>query len=160
MRRNKKILLVSHCILNQNTVIDNEARAEGAVISATEWALKEGFGILQLPCPEFTFLGLNRPSMTYEEYNTPEYRQHCREILKPILHQAEEYVKNGYEIVGMLGIQSSPSCDPTRGIFIEELTAIFVERGITLNTLWYLPNTSEPEFKSDLHSIKSKGAEQ
>jgi predicted secreted protein len=156
MRRNKKILLVSHCILNQNTVIANEARAEGAVQSATAWALKEGFGILQLSCPEFTFLGLNRPSMTYEEYNTPEYRKHCREILDPILHQAEEYVKNGYEIVGMLGIQSSPSCDTTRGIFIEELTGMFAAKGITLHTLWHLPNTSEPEFKSDVHYIQVK----
>jgi predicted secreted protein len=156
MRRSKRILLVSHCILNQNTVIENEARAEGAVKSATEWALKEGFGILQLPCPEFTFLGLNRPSMTYEEYNTPEYRQHCREILKPILHQAEEYVKNGYEIGGLLGIQSSPSCDTTRGIFIEELTGMFTKKGIPLNTLWHLPNTSEPVFKSDLHFINNK----
>ena len=154
MLRNKKILLVSHCILNQNTVIEDEARAEGAVLSAVEWALKEGYGFLQLPCPEFTFLGLNRPSMTYEQYNTPEYRKHCREILKPVLLQSEDYLKNDYEIVGLLGIQSSPSCDPTRGIFMEELTGLFTEKGINLKTLWYLPNTSEPKFNSDEHYIK------
>lgn len=154
MQRSKKILLVSHCILNQNTVIEDEARAEGAVLSAVEWAMKEGYGFLQLPCPEFTFLGLNRPSMTYEQYNTPEYREHCRKILNPVLLQAEDYLKNDYEIIGLLGIQSSPSCDPTRGIFMEELTAMFAEKGITLKTLWYLPNTSEPEFKGHLHFIK------
>ncbi|MBO0960496.1 hypothetical protein J1P26_12400 [Neobacillus sp. MM2021_6] len=154
MQRSKKILLVSHCILNQNTVIVDEARAEGAVLSAVEWAMKEGYGFLQLPCPEFTFLGLNRPSMTYEQYNTPEYREHCRKILNPVLLQAEDYLKNDYDIIGLLGIQSSPSCDPTRGIFIEELTAMFGEKGITLKTLWYLPNTSEPEFKGNLHFIK------
>ncbi len=154
MQRSKKILIVSHCILNQNTVIEDEARAEGAVLSAVEWAMKEGYGFLQLPCPEFIFLGLNRPSMTYEEYNTPEYRKHCREILSPILQQGEDYLKNGYEIVGLLGIQSSPSCDPTRGIFMEELTAMFTEKGIRLETLWYLPNTSEPVFKSNKHYLK------
>lgn len=154
MQRSKKILIVSHCILNQNTVIEDEARAEGAVLSAVEWAMKEGYGFLQLPCPEFTFLGLNRPSMTYDEYNTPEYRKHSREILLPILQQAEDYVKSGYEIVGLLGIQSSPSCDPTRGIFMEELTAMFAEKGISLRTLWYLPNTSEPVFKGETHFIK------
>jgi predicted secreted protein len=154
MLRKKRILIVSHCILNQNTVIENEARAEGAVLSAVEWALKEGFGFLQLPCPEFTFLGLNRPSMNYDEYNTPEYRKHCREILQTVLFQAVEYLKNGYELTGLLGIQNSPSCDPIRGIFMEELTEMFAEKGITLETLWYLPNTSEPEFKSDVHYIK------
>lgn len=153
MQRSKKILIVSHCILNQNTVIEDEARAEGAVLSAVEWAMKEGYGFLQLPCPEFTFLGLNRPSMTYDEYNTPEYRHHCREILKPVLWQAEDYRKNGYEIVGLLGIQSSPSCDPTRGIFMEELKAMFAEREIALKTLWYLPNTSVPLFEAELHHL-------
>lgn len=153
MQRSKKILLVSHCILNQNTVIDDEARAEGAILSAVEWAMNEGYGFLQLPCPEFTFLGLNRPSMTYEQYNTPEYRKHCREILQPVLLQAEDYLNNGYDIVGLLGIQSSPSCDLTRGIFIEELKAMFSEKEMELKTLWYLPNTSEPVFKADIHHL-------
>jgi predicted secreted protein len=151
MQRSKRILFVSHCILNQNTVIENGARVEGAILSATEWAMKEGFGVLQQPCPEFTFLGLNRPSMTYEEYNTPEYRRHCREILTPVLNQAIEYQKNGFEITGLLGIQNSPSCDPTRGVFMEELTAMFKENEINLETLWYLPNSSDPIFRSDLH---------
>jgi predicted secreted protein len=155
MQRSKKILLVSHCILNQNTVIPEEARAEGAILSAVEWAMKQGYGFLQLPCPEFTFLGLNRPSMTYEEYNTPEYRRHCREILKPVLFQAEDYVNNGYELVGQLGIQSSPSCDPTRGVFMEELLGMLTEKGITVETLWYLPNTSELVFQSEKHFVKN-----
>ena len=154
MQRSKQILIVSHCILNQNTVIPDEARAAGAIFSAVEWAMKQGYGLLQLPCPEFTFLGLNRPPMTYEQYNTPEYRKHCREILKPVLFQTEDYLKNGYEIAGILGIQSSPSCDPTRGIFMEELTAMFAEKGIKLKTHWYLPNTSEPVFDSDKHFVK------
>ncbi|MBS4212818.1 CD3072 family TudS-related putative desulfidase [Neobacillus rhizophilus] len=154
MQRSKQILIVSHCILNQNTVIPDEARAAGAVISAVEWAMKQGYGLLQLPCPEFTFLGLDRPSMTYEQYNTPEYRKHCREILKPVLSQAEDYIKNGYEIAGILGIQSSPSCDPTRGIFMEELTEMFAEKGIKLKKLWYLPNTSEPVFDSEKHFVE------
>lgn len=115
---------------------------------------KEGFGIVQLPCPEFTYLGLNRPSMTYEQYNTPEYRKHCREILAPVLSQAKEYLKNEYEMAGLLGIQSSPSCDPTRGIFIEELSALFVENGINLKTLWYLPNSNNPTFNSEEHNLK------
>lgn len=155
MQRNKRILLVSHCIINQNTVIENEARAEGAILSATEWAIKEGYGIVQLPCPEFTFLGLNRPPMTYEEYNTPGYREHCREILTPVLNQAKEYLKHDYELAGVLGIQSSPSCDPTRGrgVFMEELIDLFAENNITLKTLWYLPNDSNPTFKSELHHL-------
>lgn len=153
MQRSKKILIVSHCILNQNTVIEEEARAAGAIESAVEWVMKEGYGFLQLPCPEFTYLGLNRPPMTYEQYNTPEYRKHSREILKPVLDQAEAYVKSGYELVGLLGIQSSPSCDPARGVFMEELIAMLQEKEISLSEQWFLPNTSDPVFDSEKHHV-------
>ena len=155
MQRSKKIVLVAHCILNQNTVIDRKARAQGPVKSAVDWAVKEGYGIVQLPCPEFTFLGLNRPPMTYEQYNTPEYRAHCREILKPILQQIEEYVKNDYDISGLLGIQNSPSCHPSygRGVFMEELLAMVTDEGINLKKLWYLPNTSNSAFDGEVHFL-------
>ncbi len=155
MQRSKRILLVAHCIFNQNTVIAKEARAEGAMKSAADWAIGEGFGIVQLPCPEFSFLGLNRLPMTYEEYNNAEYRKHCREILKPILKQVEEFSRNGYEISGLLGIQGSPSCDlrAGRGVFMEELLAMTSEKKIHLTKLWYFPNNSETDFNGDVHTL-------
>jgi hypothetical protein len=51
----------------------------------------------------------------------------------------------------LISIQGSPSCDPTRGIFIEELKSMFLEKYKELKTLLFLPNTSEPVFKADLH---------
>lgn len=153
MPRSKCIILTSHCIINQNTVIEGEARAFGAIPSAVQWIVGRGYGILQLPCPEFTFLGLDRPPMTYEEYDTKEYREHCREILEPVIRQVKEYVNNGYVIEGILGIQSSPSCDQTRGVFMEELHQLFTESGIPLNTLWYLPNTENPVFNGEIHKL-------
>jgi hypothetical protein len=132
MQRKKKILLVSHCILNQNTVIEGEARALGAIPSAVDWIKEQGFGVVQLPCPEFTYLGLGRPPMTYEQYNHDAYRSHCKRILVPI-------------------IQSSPSCDQDRGVFMEELQQLFKEHSIPLEKKWYLPNTKEPVFDASEH---------
>ncbi|MBM4764834.1 CD3072 family TudS-related putative desulfidase [Bacillus sp. B15-48] len=151
MQRSKKILLVSHCIINQNTVIEEEARAMGAIPSALDWIKEEGFGVVQLPCPEFTFLGLDRPPMTYEEYDTFEYRSHCQKILTPVIEQLEEYRRCGYEIIGVLGIQSSPSCDQMRGVFMEELQKLFQEHQIPLKKQWNLPNTIDPVFHKDMH---------
>lgn len=153
MQRNKKILLVSHCILNQNTVIEGEARAEGAISSAMEWIKEEGVGVLQLPCPEFTFLGLDRPSMTYEEYDNDQYRSHCQRILSPIMKQILEYRRCGYEISGILGIQSSPSCDLLRGVFMEELKKLFRHHEISISNQWFLPNEKEPVFNHKKHLI-------
>lgn len=126
----------------------------GAVPSATNWAMSQGYGLLQLPCPEFTFLGLDRPPMTYEEYNTVEYREHCREILQPVVKQMVDYRDAGYELVGALGIGTSPSCDPTRGVFMEELRRLLQEHGIDLTTWWYLPDTADPIFDADNHVTK------
>lgn len=156
MQRSKRILLVSHCILNQNTVIKEEARALGAIPSATEWINEEGFGVVQLPCPEFTFLGLDRPPITYDEYDNEEYRSHCHNILKPIIEQILEYRRCGYEITGVLGIQSSPSCDLTRGVFMEELQRLFHQHQIPLENQWYLPNTADPVFNSKIDYINSR----
>lgn len=154
MLRNKRILLVSHCIINQNTVIEGEARSLGAISSAVDWIQAEGLGVLQLPCPEFTFLGLDRPPMTYEEYDHEKYRLHCRKILQPIIEQLMEYKRCGYEITGILGIQSSPSCDMTRGVFMEELKKLLLEQQIPIETQWFLPDQQEPIFNHKEHSIK------
>ena len=151
MQRKKEILLISHCILNQNTVIEGEARALGAIPSAVKWINEEGLGVVQLPCPEFTYLGLERPSMTYEEYDHEGYRQHCKKILLPIIEQIKEYTRCEYHITGILGIQSSPSCHLVRGVFMEELTKLFEENGIDLEKRWFLPNDANPIFDSKKH---------
>lgn len=156
MQRKKRILIVSHCIINQNTVIEGEARALGAIPSALQWIDEEGVGVLQLPCPEFTFLGLERPPMTYEQYDNEAYRSHCRKLLLPVMEQLVEYQRCGYGITGVLSIQSSPSCDPTRGVYMEELQKLFRERDIPLEKEWYLPNDEQPVFDSKKHFLTRK----
>ena len=106
----KKIIVVSHCVLNQNAVVHGLERAKGA-FPLVEEILKRGIGIIQLPCPEFLYLGSNRPSMNKAEYEKTEgYAEHCRKTLEPVFWQLEEYQKNGYSYIGVLGIQESPSC--------------------------------------------------
>ncbi|RKD25806.1 hypothetical protein BEP19_02385 [Ammoniphilus oxalaticus] len=146
MERSKKIIIASHCILNQNTVIPEEARSKGLMKSAVEWCDQESYGIVQLPCPEFTYLGLNRPSMTREEYDIQKYREHCQTILAPIMDQLRMYVESGYDLVGGFGIQSSPSCDPGRGIFMEEFLLLTKREGISIRYFWQIPATDNGYF--------------
>lgn len=118
----KKIIVVSHCVLNQNAVVHGLERAKGA-FPLVEEILKRGIGIIQLPCPEFLYLGSNRPSMNKVEYEKTEgYTEHCRRILESVFLQLEEYQKNGYSYIGVLGIQESPSCSLSSppGILMEK----------------------------------------
>lgn len=146
MRRSKEILVASHCVINQNAVVAGEARSPGVMKAAVDWASGEGYGIFQLPCPEFTFLGPERPPMTVEEYDTPEFHIHNRKILLPAVEQLKIYQDHGYRIVGGLGIAGSPSCDPGKGVFMRDFLDLAAELGVEIDFFWQIPNTEEGAF--------------
>ncbi|MGL5068987.1 MAG: CD3072 family TudS-related putative desulfidase [Sarcina sp.] len=133
MLRSKKIVIVSHCVLNQNTVVNGLARAKGG-FKITEKLLNEGVGIVQLPCPEFKFLGLKRKGQSKEEYNIKEYRELCKNLFIPVLEDIKEYIANGYEVKKIIGINQSPTCSitGTRGIFMEEIFRMLQMESIEL----------------------------
>ena len=39
-----------------------------------------------------------------------EARRTCREIAEETAYQVQEYVNNGFEVCGMIGINGSPTC--------------------------------------------------
>lgn len=48
--------------------------------------------------------------MVREQYDNPFYHKLCRKILKPIIEQIEDYIKNDYKIAAIIGVEKSPSC--------------------------------------------------
>ena len=94
--KGRKIAIVAHCILNQNSVVNGLERAEGAFNEVVEILLKHNYAIIQLPCPELIYLGYDREGRTKEEYNTKDYRELCKELLKPIIKYLEEYKKYSF----------------------------------------------------------------
>ncbi|MEN1758940.1 CD3072 family TudS-related putative desulfidase [Anoxynatronum sibiricum] len=137
IKRKKQLLLVAHCVLNQNAVIRDWERAQGGFNELVHAMLAENLGIIQLPCPEFAFSGEDRPPRTKNEYDKPAYRTLCCCLAQPVVEQAKEYQRQGYLIKGLVGIGESPSCDTlgNRGIFMEVLLAMMSEAGVELKTL-------------------------
>lgn len=123
MLRGKQIIYIAHCVLNQNSVIRDWERAQGAFNSIIKVIMDNNISLVQLPCPEFIELGESRPPMTKEEYDIPSYRLTCQRLSNNIIKQMKEYIKYDYKIIALLGIQESPSCDTLgkTGIFMEEL---------------------------------------
>lgn len=110
MKRNKKIMLLCHCILNCNSKVEGCSLYNGAMPEIVKAIIDSGIGILQLPCPELTMYGIRRWGHVRSQFDTPYYRKHCRDLLLPYAEQLLDYIKNGYAIVGLLGIDGSPSC--------------------------------------------------
>jgi predicted secreted protein len=152
----KKIAIVSHCILNQVTVAPGLSSYVGAVKELVEYLVGESYGIIQLPCPEATFLGFNRWWMSREQYDTQAFRAHCRKILEPIIALIKELRREKIPYI-LIGIKGSPSCgiftttsnpewggDPSKaeksksnkinmpGVFMEELLKLIQEEGLPL----------------------------
>jgi predicted secreted protein len=155
-QRSKKVMLVAHCVLNQNAKIDQCAHYPGAVPDVAAALIEAGIGIVQMPCPELLFLGLDRQA----DRNTPatveaedtrvakcmasaQGKQFCRHLAHDLAYQVEDYQKNGFEVLGILGINGSPTCGvetnwaedweaPGPGVFMQLLIAELAGRGITL----------------------------
>lgn len=110
MKRKKKIILVCHCILNSNSKVEGLSQYEGVFKEFLNIIADKGIGIIQLPCPEMIMYGIKRWGQVKEQYDNLFYRQQCRRLLEPIIQQVKNYIDFGYEIVGIVGIDGSPSC--------------------------------------------------
>ncbi|ENN96548.1 hypothetical protein J422_02025 [Methanocaldococcus villosus KIN24-T80] len=151
--KGKKIAIVAHCILNQNSVVNGLERAEGAFNDVVELLLKKNYAIIQLPCPEMLYLGIDRVGKTKEEYDTEEYRELCREILKSTIKYLREYSKEGFKFI-LIGIEGSPTCGifktvtkegliDGRGILMEEFLKMLENEHIDLKKIDFPVNMNE-----------------
>jgi predicted secreted protein len=121
--RSKKLVLTAHCILNQNSISDSTADFPGTFKEIVDLLLEWNVGIIQLPCPELTCLGLDRGDVHGAErpllvensrirnaLNQSSPAKKLRIIVDQVIYQIEEYLKNGFSILGIIGINRSPSC--------------------------------------------------
>jgi predicted secreted protein len=76
-----------------------------------------------MPCPELLLLGLDRqvnsldnPTVMSEDTRIAKFmkekkaQEFCKKLTADIIYQVEEYQKNEFEIVGLVGINGSPTC--------------------------------------------------
>jgi predicted secreted protein len=143
--RSKSIIFVAHCILNQNSISDGTAEYPGSINEILHLLSSSPVGMVQMPCPELMCLGLDRGNV--DGANCPVVQENTRirmslskhpagetirRIVQDLAFQISEYRDNGFDILGIVGINRSPSCgvDTTskdnqevvgRGVFIEAL---------------------------------------
>lgn len=135
-----KAVLVCHCLLDPLTRAQGTSPISRDIIKVF---LDENISLIQLPCPELIF-GFARSPCNKEDYDTPEYREHCRHLAQDLKDLIEGYTRTHYTICGLISIGGSPSCGCQRthvhgehvhepGIFIEELQAVLRGQHMDLN---------------------------
>lgn len=110
MNRSKKMVLLSHCILNANSKVEGLSDYKATIFEIVKIIEDNKLGIIQLPCPEMFVEGIKRWGKVKDQYDTLHYREECRKMLMPIIYQVQSYLGAGYRFVGVIGIDGSPSC--------------------------------------------------
>lgn len=126
-RRGGRVVLLSHCLLDQNVRYLGGAGRAGGVQEVVDGYLSRGVGIYQMPCPEQRAWGgvlKRRMLMAYGAGGTlrgpavrlmlPAFLRHTRRIYarlaRRVAADARDYRRAGVEVVGVVGIGGSPSC--------------------------------------------------
>jgi predicted secreted protein len=149
----RKVALLANCLLNQNAKVCQGANYPGMVHPVVEALRSRGYLLQQLPCPELAFAGVRRWWAVYEQYDTPAYRKHCKQLAEAIAPLIESFIRRGDEVI-LIGLDGSPSTGvrftssqpqwggrpnrpqddwdivPGRGIWIEELEKELERRGL------------------------------
>jgi len=125
--RSKQVVFLSHCILNENTRYLGGACRGSCIREIVDQCLDKDWGIVQMPCPEqrawggitkrwlliyygakdqfvYRFRSLFLP--LFVRYTDLVYRR----LAKAVADQVNDYLRSGFTVVGIVGIDGSPSC--------------------------------------------------
>ena len=156
-QRSKKIIFLSHCLLNENTRYLGGACRQGCVQEILQLCLERGIGIVQMPCPEelawggvlkrrlLTFFG-SEGTLVYRWRNKllPMLlwytRRIYRRIAKRVTDQIEDYLTSGFSVVGIVGVDGSPTCGVHQTLAIKR----------ALELLGQLPQTAQADDMNEI----------
>ena len=135
--RGGQVVFVSHCLLNENVRYLGGACMPGAVDELVdEWQAK-GYGICQMPCPEQRAWGgvlkpriaiafgarrrpfwfIHRPMLSAFTWYT---RLRYRLLARRVANEIRDYVRSGFSVAGVVGVDGSPSCGISRTLDVHD----------------------------------------
>jgi predicted secreted protein len=135
--RSKRIVFISNCILNQNARFPGIEVEKGSFSELIEILIQNGIGIEQLPCLEcLGWGGIARK--TYYKFQSIVLRfidkktfpiiklffniwlynfiRLCKKEATKVVKRIQDYSNNGYEILGIIALNDSPTCGVTKTI--------------------------------------------
>jgi predicted secreted protein len=120
-RRSRKVAFVSHCLLNENTRYLGGACRTCCVREVVDDLLDRDIGIVQMPCPEQLAWGGVLKRHLLRMYGHPHVAALAglvriystfvfRRLARRVAAQIADYVASGFSVVGVIGVDGSPSC--------------------------------------------------
>lgn len=138
-RRGKRVVFLSHCLLNENTRYLGGACRDCCVREIVQQCLDHDIGIVQMPCPEQEVWGGVLKKRMLRLYGTElqspmahrlrmmilpiamsYVRLSYRRLARDVAAQVENYVASGFSVLGIVGIDGSPSCGVHKTINVRD----------------------------------------
>jgi len=134
--RSKKVIFLSHCLLNENTRYLGGAFRAGCINEIVEEIQKRGIGIVQIKCPEQEAWGgvlkrsmwipLYRKSWFVKRVLLPLFlwrtKRRYNKIAQEVVNNITDYRNSGFDIIGIVGVSASPTCGVHTTIDITKFT--------------------------------------
>lgn len=125
--RSKKVVFISHCLLNENTRYLGGAFRQAGVDELIDYLQQQGIGIVQMKCPEQKCWGgilkkdilkgygingtfLNALRKPFVRFFINRTKAAYSKLAREVVYEIDDYIKSGCEVVGIIGIDGSPSC--------------------------------------------------
>lgn len=125
--RGKKVIFLSHCLLNENTRYLGGACRRAGINELIDYLQEQGIGIIQMQCPEQKTWGgvlkkemlqgygikgtwLNNFRKPYLKYFIWKTKRSYSSQAKAVVSEINDYIDSGFEVAGIIGIKGSPSC--------------------------------------------------
>jgi len=134
-------MFVAHCILNENTRYPGGAFCKGPVDEIVDELQKNGIGIVQMSCPEqrawggvlkkYMWLPFGlKNSLLFKLRGAlvPIFIWHTKRIFQKLADQTaleiKDYSRSGFEVMGVWGIDGSPSCGVNQAVDVEKFVGL------------------------------------
>jgi predicted secreted protein len=142
-RRSGKIVFISHCMINCNNKFPGYADVAGAYTAFIVPILEAGIGIFQMPCMEMLgWGGVGRKRIEFDLHKDDlnqswiqEYPESCAKWARWTADQFQDYVENGYEILGIIHVGDSPTCGLDHVDTFPQIHFDLLDSGVTWDNL-------------------------
>ena len=109
------MVAVINCVLNHNARAQGAAQYAGMNHHVVDLLREYDAGVIQMPCPEMTCLGLMRERdaevSILDILDTPKGRSCCKRLSLSVADDIEEFLSHGYTVAAVLGGDvGSPGC--------------------------------------------------
>jgi predicted secreted protein len=172
--RSRRLIITSHCLLNQNSISDGTADLPSQFTGIIQLLMTQNIGIIQLPCPELLCLGLDRQDQEGANRELLKENSRIRNLLQQeknikilrakaeeLIYQIEQYLKYNFEILGLIGVNRSPSCgiettsidgkeQPGKGFFMKIIDEELQKRNLSIKML----GTKTSEVEASLQKVR------